>query len=205
MFEKKAKTRVPVHQTITNRWSGCAFDPGRPLTHQQKIALFEAARWAPSCYGDQPWRFIVCDKDTNRDAWDRALHCLAEANQVWAKNAPLLVLAVADSILSRNGNPNRWGQYDTGAASENFSIQATHMGLMVHQMGGFNAEQAREVFTIPAQFTPMAMIAVGYQLEKAMIPVAMQAREMAERHRNPLGAHFFDGEWGVPVNEECGG
>jgi nitroreductase len=202
MIEKKAITQVPVNRCIADRWSGCAYNPDRLLTQEEIIALLEAAHWAPSCYGDQPWRFIVCDKGTNKEAWDKACACLSGGNQSWAKNAPLLLLAVADSVLSRNGNPNRWGQYDTGAASENLSIQATDMGLMVHQMGGFDADQSREVFAIPKQYTPMAMLAVGYQLELELIPEEMKGRELAERHRNPLGDHFFDGEWGVPVNTE---
>ena len=202
MFEKNAITQFPVNQCIANRWSGCAFEPDRLLTQEQIIMLLEAARWAPSCYGDQPWRFIVCDKRANKEAWDKAYHCISEGNQSWAGNAPLLLLSVADSILSRNGNPNRWGQYDTGAASENLSIQATDMGLMVHQMGGFNAERARDAFIIPEQFTPMAMLAVGYQLELEKIPNDLLGREIAERHRNPLGEHFFDGKWDVPISTD---
>ena len=202
MLDKKANTQTPINQFIANRWSGWAFDPGRFLLKPQITALLEAAHWAPSCYGDQPWRFIVFDKATCKDAWSMACQCLSEGNRKWAENAPLLLLAIADSILSRNGQPNRWGQYDTGAATENLGIQATSMGLMVHQMGGFNAEQARDYFAIPARYTPMAMIAVGYQLEREQIPDTLLSRELADRHRNPLGDHFFEGTWGVPVSIE---
>ncbi|MEQ1600004.1 MAG: nitroreductase family protein, partial [Methylotenera sp.] len=89
--------------------------------------------------------------------------------------------------------------YDTGAAAENLCLQAAHLGLMAHQMGGFNADKAHEKFNIPAQFTPMAMISVGYQGDANDLPDDLKARELAERKRKPLGALFFDGVWDKPI------
>ena len=197
MFDKKAKTSVPVNELISNRWSGRAYDPEKTVPQQHIIALIEAARWAPSCFGDQPWRFIVCDKQANQTAWDNAFSCLSEGNQSWAMNAPLLILSVADSILSKNGKPNRWGQYDTGAATMSLCLQATELGLMVHQMGGFDAEKARQIFSIPDQFIPMAMMTVGYQFAVDKIPDEMKEREFSERQRNPIEMNFFNGTWGT--------
>jgi nitroreductase len=202
MFEKKALTRVPVDDLIARRWSGRAFDPDRLLSRRQILALLEAARWAPSCYGDQPWRYIVCDRRSDAEAWDRAYTCLAEGNRTWAVHAPVLLLAVAGSVFARNGNPNRWGQYDTGAASENLCLQATAMGLMAHQMGGFDADKARAQFDVPEQYTPMAMIAIGYQLPRERIPASLREREFAERSRRPLPEIFFEGRWGMPVRTD---
>lgn len=199
MFDKKAKTSVPVNELIARRWSGRAYDCTRPVTHDQVIALCEAARWAPSCFGDQPWRFIICNRNTDESAWNRAFSCLSEGNQSWAKDAPVLILVIADSIMSRNGKTNRWGQYDSGAAAMNICIQATDLGLMVHQMGGFDSDQAKKIFSIPGQFTPMAVMAVGYQLPLEKIEGEIREREIAGRSRNPLGNNFFDGEWGKPV------
>ena len=201
MFRKKIDTQVDIHDLIAARWRGRAYDASRLLTRDQIIALLEAARWAPSCYGDEPWRFIVFDKQTNTDGWQKALACLADGNREWAQNAPLLLLACADSVLSKTGDNNRWGQYDTGAASENLCLQATAMGLMVHQMGGFDADKARQSFSIPEQFTPMAMMAVGYQLAESDIPESMQEREYNPRRRNPLGDNFFEATWDTPVKE----
>lgn len=199
MFDKKADTQVPINDLIARRWSGRAYDPKRRVEQKDILALIEAARWAPSCFGDQPWRYIICDKNINRPAWDNAFSCLAEGNQSWARDAPVLILASADSILSRNGNPNRWGQYDTGAASMGLCIQATELGLMVHQMGGFNADKARELFSIPEQYTPMAMMAIGYQLPLNEITEEVKERELTGRSRKPLSEHFFNGSWGKPL------
>ncbi len=195
MFSKKSETKVPINNLIASRWSGRAYDPEKILSREQIISLIEAARWAPSCFGDQPWRYIVFDKATNKTAWERAIDCLAEGNQTWAKDAPLLLLACADSLMAKNGSPNRWGQYDTGAASENLCLQATALGLMVHQMGGFSIDQAREYFAIPDQYTPMAMMSVGYQLAEEKIPDEIKEREYGDRMRNPIENNFFDGTW----------
>lgn len=199
MIDKKAKTIVPINDLLAHRWSGRAYNPEKIVSDKQILALLEAARWSPSCYGDQPWRFIVCNKRTNEEAWNNAYSCLGEGNQSWAKDAPVLVLSVADSILSKNGNANRWGQYDTGAATMSLCIQATELGLMVHQMGGFDTGKAREIFSIPDQFTPMAIIAVGYQLPVEEIKDDMKERELSRRQRNSIEVNFFDGSWGAPI------
>lgn len=195
MFSKKIQTKAAIHELIASRWSGRAYDSGKLVSREDIISLIEAARWAPSCYGDQPWRFIVFDKATNESAWEKAIDCLSEGNRAWAKDAPLLFLSCADSVLSKNGSPNRWGQYDTGAATENLCLQATALGLMVHQMGGFDADKTREAFAIPEQFTPMAMMTVGYQLAEDKIPEDIKEREYNERARNPIEDNFFDGTW----------
>ena len=101
--------------------------------------------------------------------------------------------------MSKNGNPNRWGQYDTGAASENLCLQAAALGLMTHQMGGFDADKARQLFNIPEQFTPMAMISVGYQLAEEAIPEDIKEREYSPRARNPVEDNFFNSSWDVPI------
>lgn len=199
MFSKKIETEAVIHELIASRWSGRAYDSEKFVSRENILSLIEAARWAPSCYGDQPWRYIIFDKATNETAWQQAVDCLVEGNRAWAKDAPLLMLSVADSVLTQNGRPNRWGQYDTGAATENLCLQATALGLMVHQMGGFDSDKTRKLFSIPEQFTPMAMLTVGYQLVEDKIPEDVKEREYAERTRNPLGNNFFVGSWGNPV------
>lgn len=198
MIDKKAKTSIPINELIACRWSGRAYNPAKTVSQEQIKALIEAARWSPSCFGDQPWRYIICDKNTNETAWNNAFGCLSEGNQSWARNAPVLILAIADSILSKNGNPNRWGQYDTGAASMSLCIQATELGLMVHQMGGFDTMKACEIFSIPDQFTPMAIMAVGYQQSIDELSGEIKERELSERLRNPVDKNFFNGVWGNP-------
>ena len=199
MFSKKIETKAAIHELIASRWSGRAYDSERFVSEEDILSLIEAARWAPSCYGDQPWRFIVFNKAINESAWQQAVDCLSEGNRAWAKDAPLLLLSVADSVLSKNGSPNRWAQYDTGASTENLCLQATALGLMMHQMGGYDADKARELFSIPEQFTPMAMMTVGYQLAEDKIPEDMKEREYNERARNTLDENFFDGTWNKPI------
>ena len=198
MFEKNAITSVAIVSVLARRWSGRAYDPDRKPSHEQIIALLESARWAPSCFGDQPWRFVVCSRAENTEAWQRAVDCLSEGNRAWAGQAPVLILVTADSIFAANGNPNRWGQYDTGAAAMSLCVQATEMGLMAHQMGGFDADKAARLFAIPDRYKPMAFIAVGYQLPVEAIPPELKEREQADRSRRPLEQSFYDGSWEKP-------
>ncbi len=198
-MQKPAITSVAINETIAKRWSPRAYDATKQVSHEQIIALLEAARWAPSSYGDQPWRIVVCDKTTNPQAWQNAFDCLLPSNQTWAKAAPVLLLGCANTVLEYNGDANRFGQYDTGAAIENLCLQAAHLGLMTHQMGGFKSDVAREKFNIPAQFTPMAMISVGYFGDANDLPDDLKARELAERKRKPLGELFFNGSWDISI------
>jgi len=199
MFEKNASTRYPINELARRRWSGRAYDPDRALTGEQIITLLEAARWAPSCFGDEPWRYIVCNRETNPAARLLALATLTDSNRGWASNAPVLILGFAGSVLGRNGKPNRWGQYDTGAASMSLCLQATALGLMAHQMGGFDIDKVRSSFTVPEEFMPMVVLTIGYQLPVDRIPEPLQERETAARLRRPLEQTFFEGSWGTPI------
>lgn len=198
-MHKPAITQVPIDTTIANRWSGRAYDAAKTVSHTQIIALLEAARWAPSCFGDQPWRFIVWDKNADVISWQHAFDCLVPGNQAWVKDAPVLLLVCADTLFSHNQQANRWAQYDTGAAAENLCLQAGSMGLMAHQMGGFGANMTREKFNIPTQYTPMAMVSVGYPADITTLTGDTLTRETAERSRKSLSALFFDATWDQPI------
>ena len=200
MFDKPINTQAEIDPILAKRWSGRAYDANRTVQRKHIIALLEAARWAPSCYGAQPWRYIIFDKANDPIAWDKAFACLAEGNQSWAMHAPLLILVLADTKFKHNQQENRWAQYDTGAATMSLCIQATVLGMMTHQMGGFNAEKAAESFLIPDQYVAMAMLTVGYQLQKDTIPDAIMEREILPRSRNPLDESFFYGAWGNPID-----
>jgi nitroreductase len=195
MHHKPATTSVKVHDIIQDRWSPRAFDANQLVTHEDLLALLEAARWAPSCFNDQPWRFVVCNKATDEISWQTALDVVVEKNRQWAKNAPLLILAVAMENFNHNGQANRWAMYDTGAASANLCIQATALGLIAHQMGGFDAKKAREVFNLPDDCMPMAMLAVGYQANVEVLDEDFKEAELAERSRKELGERFYSGLW----------
>lgn len=199
MLEKKAITQAPIHDLIARRWSGRAYDPERTVEGETLLSLLEAARWAPSCYGNQPWRFLIWNRHRDGEDWRRAFECLSEGNRSWAGNAALLMLAAADGVFTHNGRPNRWGQYDTGAASENLCLQAAALGLMAHQMGGFDADGLRSAFAIPERVTPMAMIALGYALPEDRIPESLREREYAPRARRPLEELCFSRRWGAAL------
>ena len=195
MLEKPALTQLPIAELIARRWSPRAIDPNRPVSREHVLALLEAARWAPSCFGDQPWRYLVWDRFCDPARWQQAFECLAEGNQGWVKNAPILLLSLAAPNFGHNDQPNRWAQHDTGAASENLCLQATALGLVAHQMGGFDPERAKATFAIPADHACMAMIAVGHPGPVDALPEALRERERAPRERKPLDRFVFEGGW----------
>ena len=198
-MQKPAITQQPIEPVIANRWSGRAYDASKHVSRDQVISLLEAARWAPSCFGDQPWRFIVWNKDESQAAWKQGFDCLVPGNQAWVVNAPVLMLVCADTLFGHNEKPNRWAQYDTGAAAENMCLQASSMGLMAHQMGGFDADKARLLFAIPDRYIPMAMVSVGYQADVSNLAGDELTRETAARSRKPLEELFFNGQWGNAI------
>lgn len=194
-MQKPAITQQPIHDLIANRWSGRAYDASQGVSQEQVISLLEAARWAPSCFGDQPWRYVVCNKADNLQAWQAAFDCLVPGNQSWAVNAPVLLLICADTLFSHNDKPNKWASYDTGAATENLCLQATALGLMAHQMGGFDADKARTTFNVPERYQILAMVTVGYQTDLESLTGETKERETAPRSRKPLNELFFNGQW----------
>ena len=199
MLEKPAQSSRPIHDLFARRWSSRAYDPNRPVTREQLKVLLEAGRWAPSCNGDEPWRYLIWDKGRDPQGWQKAYDCLNENNKKWVKNVPLLMLSCAGSAFEATGKPNRWTQHDTGAASVSMALQAVAMGLVIHQMGGWDAEKARAAFAIPTEYTPMAMIAVGYQASPDILDEETKAKELRPRGRKPVAERFYEGGWGKGV------
>jgi nitroreductase len=196
MLMKDAVTSKPIHDLLARRWSTRAFDPKRPVSREQLAALLEAARWAPSCNGDEPWRYLIWDRGRDPEGWQKAFDCLSDNNKKWVKNVPLLMLSCAGSNFEATGKPNRWTQHDTGMASLSIALQADALGLVAHQMGGWDLEKARTAFAIPAEYTPMAFIAVGYQAEPDVLDEETKAKELRPRGRKPLNERFYEGGWG---------
>jgi nitroreductase len=196
MQDRLAQTSKPIHDLLARRWSPRAIDPNRPVSREQLRTLLEAGRWAPSCNGDEPWRYLIWDKGRDPAGWQKAFDCLSENNKKWVKNVPLLMLSCAGSAFEATGKPNRWTQHDTGAASVSMALQAVAMGLVIHQMGGWDVEKARAAFAIPPEYTPMAMIAVGYQASPDILDEETKAKELRPRGRKPLAERFYEGGWG---------
>jgi nitroreductase len=195
MLQKSLGSSVPVHPLFEQRWSGVCFDPKRPVPHELLLSVAEAARRAPSCFGDEPWRFLICSKADNPSAWDKAFACLSEGNQSWCQYVPVLVITCTDTLFKHNDKPNHFGPYDSGAAAVSLCLQAVAHGLMTHQMGGFSTAKAQELFAIPERYKPLAMMALGYQLPEQEFPEQWKEREHKPRRRHPLGSQFFAGEW----------
>ncbi len=198
-MEKPAKALHPIHEVISRRWSPRALDASKPVSRRDLLSLLEAARWAPSCFGDEPWRYIIFDRFEDEASWQKACECMVPGNQIWAKNAPILMISLADTLFEFNDSPNRFGQYDTGAASENLVLQAASLGLAAHQMGGYDPEKARASFSIPERYVCMSMIAVGHPASHEILDESLKEKEIAERARKPMESRFFEGGWGRPV------
>lgn len=199
MTDRLAQTSRPIHDLLARRWSTRAFDPSRPVSRDQLITLLEAARWAPSCNGDEPWRFLVWDKTRDAAGYQKVFDTLSENNKKWVKNVPLLILGCAGTNFQATGKPNRWTQYDTGAAGTSIALQAAALGLQAHQMAGYDADKMRAAFEIPAEYTLMGLIAVGYPASPDVLDEETKAKELKGRGRKPLGERFFEGGWGKPV------
>lgn len=193
-YRKAAPAEVDVHELIRERWSPRAFaDTPVPATLQEQ--LFEAARWAPSSMNEQPWRFIVADRARDAAAHARLAATLAPFNAGWAGRAPLLLLVLAKDEFSRGGE-NRWAQYDTGLAVAQLTLQATELGLSLHQIGGFDPQAAQQALGIPGGYTPIAVIAIGYAASPETLGPQLAARETAPRTRLALHEWVHAGAWG---------
>ena len=193
-MEKPAPTDYPIEEIIRRRWSPRAF-ADRPVEREKLASLFEAARWAPSSFNEQPWSFIVATKDKPEE-YARLLSCLMEKNQQWAQLAPVLAVSVAKLNFAKNGKPNRHAFHDVGLAMGTMLVQATALGLFVHQMAGFSADKVREAFAVPEGFEPVAAVAIGYAADPEVLPEAFREQEVGARQRNPISEFVFAGAWG---------
>jgi nitroreductase len=193
-LKKTAETQFPVHELISGRWSARAF-PDRPVELEKLFSLLEAARWAASSANEQPWAFLVATKDDPKNH-EAVAGVLVDSNRAWAEKAPVLILAFAHNQFTKNGNPNRYAFHDVGQAVANLSLQATALGLTLHQMAGFNADAARERFAVPADWQPVSVIALGYPGELESLAEQLRERETAQRQRKPLDTFVFSETWG---------
>lgn len=191
---KLAPSLEDVHELIRRRFSPRAFS-GQAVTADQVRVLLDAARWSASCFNEQPWRFILTTK-ADPVAYDKMLSVLVERNQLWAKNAQVLMLTVAKTTFSHSGQPNRYGLHDTGMALTTLMLQATSMGLYAHAMAGFDRDKARVAFRIPEDYEPGAAVAIGYPGNPEALAPEFRAIEMAPRQRKPLDEIVYGIEWG---------
>lgn len=189
-----ATTDHPVHDFIVRRWSPRAFSD-KPVPPDVLRSLFEASRWAASSYNDQPWSYIVATKD-DPENFAKMLGVLMDMNAAWAKQASVLAISVARRTFHHNGAPNRVAMHDLGAANAQLTMEATSRGLVVHQMGGFHLDKAREVFGIPEGWDPVSAMAIGYAGDPETLPEQLRKPELGARTRKPLSEFVMSGHWG---------
>jgi nitroreductase len=193
-MSKTANTDQPVHALLSSRWSPYAF-ADRDVSDEDLRSLFEAARWAPSSYNEQPWSYLVATR-ADAEEFERLLSCLVEANQAWARHAPVLALGVTRHAFTRNDKPNAAAEHDLGLAAGGLLVEATARGLVVHQMIGILPDRARELYAIPDHSHALTGIAIGYEGETSSLPEGLRERDLAPRARKPLSEFVFGGRYG---------
>jgi len=173
-IQTKRTSEYPISPLILSRWSPRSMT-GEELGDDDIMSLFEAARWAPSSFNNQPWRFIYAKRNTEH--WDRLFNLLVDVNKTWAKNAALLAVVISRKNFEFNEKPARTHQFDTGSAWENLALEASSRGIVAHGMQGFDYEKAKTELGIPADFEVMAMIAIGKRGSKENLPTELQDKE----------------------------
>jgi nitroreductase len=190
---KGANTRYPINNFAKNRWSPRAFSP--ELVPVEKLqSLFEAARWAASAMNEQPWRFILGIKPD--ETWNKILETLMEGNIAWAKEAPVLIIALGKTNYSHDDSDNSVFSYDVGQSVANLAIEAMNQGIYVHQMAGFSALKAIDNFYIPDVYQPITVIAAGYIGDADVLPENLKKRELAKRTRKEFNQFVFSSRFG---------
>lgn len=158
---------------IKTRWSPRAFSSEK-IAKEDLYAVLEAASFAPSCFNEQPWRFVVADTE---EELSKLRGLLTPANQVWANKAPVLILIVAKIDFDLTGQANFWHMFDTGTAWGFLSLEAERRGLITHGMAGFNRNKSKELYDLTDKYEPIAVIALGKYGDKSDLSEDLQKRE----------------------------
>jgi nitroreductase len=196
LHPKIARPDYEILDVIRHRWSPRAFDPHRDVPPDELLRLFEAARWAPSSFNEQPWRFVVVDRRRTPGAF-AALHAaLVPANRAWSASVPILVLVLVRTTLERDDAVNSHAWYDAGQAVAYLTLQATAGGLATRQVQGFDADEARRACQVPPPYEPALVVAIGYAGAPEALPDRHRAAESAPRARRPIADFVFEGVWG---------
>ena len=182
------KAEYGANKMFIDRWSPRAMS-GEKISNDELMKLFEAARWAPSSYNNQPWRFVYALRETPQ--WQPLFDLLVDFNKQWCKNASALVVIASKDIFEYNNKPSRTAQFDTGAAWMSLALQGFMKGLVVHGLEGFDYEKARTVIRLPADHTILAMCAIGHLGDTSVLPPDIAAKEI-KSDRKPLDQFVFE-------------
>jgi nitroreductase len=188
-------TDYTIDEFISRRWSPRSFQ-WESIDPAALRRCLEAARWAASCFNEQPWRYLVADRASDPEGHERLASCLVESNAAWATKAPVLLLACMRTHFAKNGKPNRHAAHDLGQASAQLALQAAAEDLYIHQMAGFDASRAREVCAVPEGHDPLVMIALGRLAPASELDEALRKREAAPRERRPQAEFVFGATFG---------
>ncbi len=184
---------VPIDRIFIDRWSPRAFEAA-PMPGANLLTILEAARWAPSAYNIQPWRFLYSMRDDRH--WQDYLALLDPFNASWAKNASALVFVISDTVVGHEDTqslkPSHTHSFDAGAAWAQLALQATSLGYQAHAMAGIYFEQSQKTLSIPDRYRVEIAVAIGKQTEKLMLPKDMQDREIPSQ-RLPIDEIAFAG------------
>ena len=157
---------------ITTRFCARAM-AGKPVSHDTLMALVEAASFAPSCFNEQPWRFLIAQDER----FELLNSCLTPKNQSWAGEAAALILLMSKKTFTQNGKDNAWHLSDAGCAAGFLFLEAESRGLYAHPMAGFDKTKAREIFRIPEDLDIIEVIAVGWPSDAAALPETLREQE----------------------------
>lgn len=180
-FENR-ESSYPIDKLFLSRVSSRAFSDER-LTEEELLSLFEAARWAPSSYNGQPWRFVYARR--GESDWDKLYNVLVDFNKQWCKNADTLVVAISRNNYEHNNKPARTSRFDTGSAWMSLALQAHEKNIVTHGMEGFDYDAIKKALEIPDNFTVEAMIAIGKKGNLESLPPDLRAKEIPST-RKPL-------------------
>ena len=175
------EAEYPVDDIFINRWSPRAMS-GDPVSKDELMSLFEAARWAPSSFNNQSWRFLYSLKGS--DTWDTFFDLLLEGNQTWVKNAGALVVILSKTTFDYNGKPSKTHAFDSGAAWQNFALQGSINGLVIHGMQGFDYDKAKSELQIPDEYEVQAMAAIGKPGDPDDLPEALREKDIPSGRKN---------------------
>jgi len=193
MNKKDARTTYPVHELLKQRWSPRAF-ADKPVEKEKLRSLFESARWSPSSYNQQPWRFII--GQNGDDSYKKIMDALVEFNQKWASSAPVLIAVIGRSINNSGEGKNAVFQYDAGQSVALLSVEAMNQELYVHQMGGFDRKKIAAHFGVPEEYKPVTVLAIGYIGNPDKLEGGLKNSELSERDRFDFDEFVFSGNFG---------
>lgn len=195
-IENPADVEVPIHPVLRHRWSPKGFTD-RQISEETLRSILEAARWAPSSYNEQPWRFVVATK-YEPETHDQMVEMLTKGNQRWAKSAPVLMLAFVRTTFEKTGAKNRIAAHDLGQSVAQMTVEAVSRGVFVHQMAGIQLKRIRQTYDVPESLKPAVGIALGYAPDPSDLSDDEVELQLKDRARKPLRELAYRGDFDIP-------